>query len=444
MRILIVEDEDSQRELLSGFLSKQGYEVFDRGSAEAALDIFNDKSIDLVLLDNKLPGISGAEAFAKMKAIKPTIKAIMITAYGDVDTAVSVMKMGAVDFLSKPIDLSALLPKIQEIEQNIAILEDVSEVKDEVENKNLPINIITESPSMKEVISFIKRVASSPWTVLIRGETGTGKEAIARLLHLLTPRADFPFIEVNCAAIPENLFESELFGHEKGAFTNASNLKKGRFELAQGGSLFLDEIGELPATLQAKLLRAIQERKIIRVGGEKDISLNVRLIAATNRDLAKMISLGQFREDLYFRLKVLEVEIPPLRERKEDIIALIDFFLEKYSQINVKMSKDAIDRLLKYPFPGNVRELENVIQRLVTLTRGSIIRLSDLPLEIRHYSFESKGNLPDRLTRVEKEMILSALEKNAWVQTKAADSLEISERVLRYKMSKLGIKRDSR
>jgi len=442
MKILAIEDEPAQLDLLEGFLKKQGYEVYGAGSAEEGLEIFKDEAIDLILLDYRLPGISGAEALSHMKAIKPAIKAIMITAYGDVETAVSVMKMGANDFLTKPVDLTKLLQKIQGLDQELAIEEDVFLVEDVIEEKSLPISLVAESQAMKEVLSFVKRVASSPWTVLIRGETGTGKELIARLIHLLTDRKDCPFIEVNCAAIPENLFESELFGHEKGAFTGAIREKKGRFEMAQGGSLFLDEVGELPLTLQAKILRAAQEKQVVRVGGEKAISLDVRLIAATNRDLSKMVTEGRFREDLYFRLKVLDLEIPPLRERKEDISALADYFLKKYAQASVKVAPEVMDRFLKYPFPGNVRELENLIQRMVTLTRGSIIRLQDLPPEVRHYNLDSRGKLPDRLAAVEKEMILLALENADWVQTRAAESLGISERVLRYKMAKLGIRRD--
>ncbi|MGA1868359.1 MAG: sigma-54-dependent transcriptional regulator [bacterium] len=442
MKILLIEDEEAQRGLLIGFLTKQGYEILEAESAEKALDIFDTEFIDLVLVDNKLPGMSGVEALSKMKSIKPTLKAIMITAYGDVDTAVSVMKMGANDFLTKPIDLSRLLLKIQELERELTVVEDIAHIREKVEEEKLPIVLIAESVAMKEILSFTRRVALSPLTVLIKGETGTGKELIARLLHLLSDRKDHPFIDVNCAAIPENLFESELFGHEKGSFTSAISSRKGRFELAHGGSLFLDEVGELPMTLQAKLLRAIQEKKITRVGGEIDIPINVRLIAATNRDLPQLVKEGRFREDLYFRLKVLDIEIPPMRERKEDISILIDHFLQKYSPAPIKISSEAMDRLLKYPFPGNVRELENAIQRMLTLSRGPVINLADLPTEIRHYNFESKGTLSDRLAAVEKEMIITALEKSSWVQTKAADLLEINERVLRYKMSKFGIRRD--
>ncbi len=288
----------------------------------------------------------------------------------------------------------------------------------------------------KEVLSLIRRIAPTEWTALIRGETGTGKELIARLIHLLSPRSSESFIEVNCAAIPENLFESELFGHEKGAFTGAASMKKGRFELAQNGTVFLDEVGELPLNLQAKMLRALQEKKINRVGSEKEIELDVRIITATNRDIKKMAEEKLFREDLYYRLNALEIEIPPLRKRKKDIPALIDFFLHKFNSGSVSFSYDAMTTLMKYSFPGNIRELEHMIQRVITLSRSLVIQVRDLPQEVKFYQSANQGNLADRLIKVEKEMIITALEKNRHIQTRAAESLGISERVLRYKMKK--------
>jgi len=446
MNILIVDDEEMQRELLKGFLEHQGYNVFTAKDGEEALKIFSSEPIQLVLLDQKMPGLKGEEVLERMKKENPLVRAIMITAYGDVDTAVTVMKLGADDFIEKPVDLTNLLNKIETIEREIGVEEDAEHVSSTIEEEKgpLPIKIVAQSRAMKEVLSMARRVANSPWTVLIRGETGTGKELIARLIHLLSPRKDAPFIEVNCAAIPETLFESELFGHEKGAFTGATSMRKGRFELAHRGTLFLDEVGELPINLQPKLLRAIQEKRISRVGSERDIEIDVRLIAATNRDLKQMVENGQFREDLYYRLNVLEIEIPPLRQRKEDIPALVEFFLEKYKLGPVKFSPEAMDVIIKYPFPGNVRELEHIIQRTVTLARGSIIRPSDLPPELRRHQAETQGSLNERLEALEKEMIISALEKTNWVQTKAAEQLGISERVLRYKMNKHGIKRPNR
>ncbi|MCP4214659.1 MAG: sigma-54-dependent Fis family transcriptional regulator, partial [bacterium] len=297
------------------------------------------------------------------------------------------------------------------------------------------------SRSMKEVLSLVRRVAPTPWSVLVRGETGTGKELIARLVHLLGPSCDGPFVEVNCGAVPENLFESELFGHEKGAFTGASSNRKGRFELAGGGTLFLDEIGELPLGLQPKLLRVLQEKRITRVGGEKEISVDTRVVAATNRDLRSLVEEGLFREDLYYRLNVFEIEIAPLRSRKEDIPVLTDFFIERYGIRPIRFDKDALSALIKYSFPGNVRELEHIIQRTVTLCRSSVVQYRDLPPEVRFYRATGQGTLSERLEAVEREMLVQALEKNDWVQTRAAESLGISERVLRYKMKKQNIKK---
>ncbi len=436
MRILVVDDDPIQREMLRGFLANQGYKVLSTSNGEEALDIFQKQAISLALLDHRMPGITGDEVLAKMKAINPLARAILITAYGDVQTAVTILKLGADDFLEKPVNLSKLLDKIREIEREIGVEEDVSVVKAAAEEGPLPLKIVAESPAMKEVISLVRRMADSPWPVLILGETGTGKELIARLLHLLSSRKDHPFIEVNCAAVPESLFESELFGHEKGAFTGALSRRRGRMELADRGTLFLDEIGEMPLNLQPKLLRSLQERKISRVGSESELRLDVRQISATNRDLKRMTDAGQFREDLYYRVKVLEIKIPPLRERREDIPALIEFFLRRYAGGTLRFTPEALNVLIKYPYPGNVRELEHAIQRTITLTRGSVVRASDLPEEIRRYEATTSGTLIERLNALEREMILSALEKKSWVQTQAAELLGISERVLRYKMKK--------
>jgi len=376
-----------------------------------------------------------------MKAMNPMVHAIMITAYGDLNTAVTVLKLGAGDFLEKPVDLSLLLEKIRQIEQGMAVDEDVAVVEKAVKEGPLPLKMIAESPEMKNIISLIRRVAESPWPVLVFGETGTGKELVAHLIHLLSPRDASLFIEVNCAAIPENLFESELFGHVKGAFTGALKNRRGRFELASGGTLLLDEIGEMPLVLQPKLLRALQDGKITRVGGEEDIRVDVRLVTSTNRDLKQMVETGRFREDLYYRIKVFEIEIPPLRRRREDIPPLVNFFLDRYAPTGLRFTPEALDILIKYPFPGNVRELEHIVQRTATLVRGGIIRSSDLPGEVHHHSTATQGTLAQSLEAVEREMIVSALERTDWVQTKAAELLGISERVLRYKMKKGGVRK---
>ncbi|MBU0680580.1 MAG: sigma-54 dependent transcriptional regulator [Proteobacteria bacterium] len=442
MKILIVDDEEMQRDMLQGFLEKQGHVVLSAGSGEDALAIFDSAAIDLALLDQKMGGMSGDELLFLMKKKNPLVRAIMITAYASVDTAVKVMRLGADDFLEKPVDLRLLLDKIEAIAAQLAVEEDAGEIAAFLEEQELPFQVIGESPAMKELLSLVRRMARTPWTVLIRGETGTGKELVGRLLHSLSPRQAKPFIELNCAAVPENLFESELFGHEKGAFTGADARRKGRFELAQGGTLFLDEVGELPLNLQAKLLRALQESRISRVGSEQDIEVDVRVVAATNRDLKMMVEKGEFREDLFYRLNVLELEVPPLRRRKEDIPALVDFFLGKYAAKSTTMSREALDALVKYPFPGNIRELEHLIQRVVALARSSKIMAADLPREIRLSQVANgEGDLGARLNEVEREMIVEALKQHDWVQTRAADALGISERVLRYKMGKHQIKK---
>lgn len=384
MNILVVDDEKLQADLLSGFLENHDYNVVVAQSGEAALQAFAEHPFQLVLLDQRMPDISGDQVLGRMKQINPAIRSIMITAYGDVSTAVRVMKLGADDFLEKPIDLAALLDKIQRIENSILIAEESAAISQAVAESPLPINIVGQSPAMQTVLSMIRRLAPTEWAVLIRGETGTGKELIARLIHLLSPRSQKPFVEVNCAAIPENLFESELFGHMKGAFTGATANRQGRFELANTGSLFLDEVGELPLSLQAKLLRALQENQVTRVGGEGPIQVDVRILAATNRSLKELVEKGRFREDLYYRLNVLDIDIPPLRERKEDIPALVAHFLEKYGNGKEKFSPEAESTLMKYTFPGNVRELEHIVQRVLALSGAT----TSLPMTCpRRYAF---------------------------------------------------------
>lgn len=441
MLILIVDDEKTQRDMLQGFLEKQGYKVLTASGGKEALHIFETAPVQLVLLDHRMDDMNGDELLEKMRIASPLLRAIMITAYGNVQTAVKVMQLGADDFLEKPVDLTELLAKIQRIANDFAVQEDSEKITETLEQEELPLKLIGSSSVMQELLSLVYRIAPTEWAALIRGETGTGKELMARLIHLIGSRKDAPFIEVNCAAIPENLFESELFGHEKGSFTGAVSKRRGRFELASGGTIFLDEVGELPLHLQAKLLRTLQEKKVTPVGSETDIEVDARVLTATNKDLKKMVAEGTFREDLFFRLNVLEIVVPPLRERREDIAELIQFFLEKCATNNsISFDDQAMAQLVKYQFPGNVRELEHLIQRLVTLVRGNTIRVTDLPPEIRER--QSKGGLlSERLAEMEKEMIITALEKHHWVQTKAAEELGISERVLRYKMNKADVKK---
>ncbi|WP_456386430.1 sigma-54-dependent transcriptional regulator [Desulfolithobacter sp.] len=445
MNILIVDDEEMQRTMLQGFLEKQGYRTFIAADAAQALRIFMEQPIELILLDHRMPDMNGDELLEKIQEACPSVRAIMITAYGAVDTAVRVMRLGADDFLEKPVDLEQLLEKIQKIEDEVLVAGDVERVEKVIAGEDLPVRLVGSSRPVQNLLSVIQRAAPTPWTVLVRGETGTGKELVARLIHLLSPRKNGPFIELNCAAVPENLFESELFGHEKGAFTGADRRRKGVFELADGGTLFLDEIGELPQPMQAKLLRALQENTITRVGSEQPVPVDVRIVAATNRNLKEMVEKNMFREDLYYRLNVIEIEIPPLRQRKDDIPELIDFFLKKYNS-RCRFDNQALAQLTKYNFPGNVRELEHIIQRTITLARSSIITVRDLPPEIRNFRGQnsSGSNLGERLAEMEREIILEALEEHNWVQTRAAESLGISERVLRYRMDKLGIKNPGR
>ncbi len=440
MKILVVDDEALQRDMLAGFLSRQGYDVVTAADGQQALRCVAEDPVALVLLDHRMPDINGDELLAQIKRLNPLVRAIMITAYGSVDTAVRVMRLGADDFLEKPVDLQQMLAKIEELAQRITIETEAAAVSAVMQERDLPLKIVGESPAIREALSMVQRLAPTPFPVLIHGETGTGKELFARLIHLLGPGADGPFVAVNCGAVPENLFESELFGHEKGAFTGAAARRRGRFEQAEGGTLFFDEIGELPLPLQPKLLRALQEMKIAPVGGEKEIAVSVRVVAATSRDLPQMAAEGRFREDLYYRLKVLDIEIPPLRRRREDIAVLARAFLERYALRPLTLSPEAMDALVKYSFPGNVRELEHVIQRTATLARGSVIRPTDLPGEIRFHQAASAGTLVERLNSVEREMILAAMEKAGGVQTRAAEALGISERVLRYKLRRLNIR----
>ncbi|MBI9089367.1 MAG: sigma-54-dependent Fis family transcriptional regulator [Desulfobacterium sp.] len=441
MRILVVDDEEMQRSLLMGFLQKQGFKVVDAANGHEALLRFSEAPFQLVLLDHRMPDLSGDQVLKRMKESNPLVRGIMITAFGSVDTAVKVMKLGADDFLEKPVDLTLLLKKIQRIENAVMVEEEAATVESFMDEVKLPMKVIGKSKAMKETLSLVRRIAPTQWTVLIKGETGTGKELIARLIHFLSSRRQKPFIEVNCAAIPEALFESELFGHEKGAFTGASSNRKGRFEMAEGGTIFLDEIGELPLSLQPKLLRALQGKRITRVGSDTEIPVDTRVLAATNRDLRTMVEEGLFREDLYYRLNVLDIGMPPLRRRKEDIPILIDFFMERYGTRHLRFDADAMATLIKYTFPGNVRELEHMIQRTVTLCRSAVITSQDLPGAIRFYQAADNGSLTERLKAVERQMLGNALEENGWIQTQAADALGISERVLRYKMKKHQLKR---
>jgi DNA-binding NtrC family response regulator len=443
-RILVVDDEATQRELVCGYLSKQGFEVIEAAGGEQALELFRRDPMELILTDQKMANMSGLELLKAARAINPEINVIVMTAYGNVETAVDAMKAGAADYLTKPLHLEELRHKIQRIREQHRLYTENRELRHALEDRHRIEGIVGESGQMLEVISLIGRVAPSEATVLIRGESGTGKELIAKAIHFASPRASAPLIRVNCAALPENLLESELFGHEKGAFTGAVATRKGRFEAADGGTLFLDEIGDLPLHLQAKLLRVLQEREFERVGSSKPLRVNVRILSATHRDLEALIKTGQFREDLYYRLNVVTMMLPPLRERRQDIAALMDHFLRLFAQKNGKVIRgftpEARQALLRYDYPGNVRELENLIERAVVLTRDDVIGRGDLPLTLEEQ--EGKNDQETRLTAavegLERRMIKDALSSAAGVQTRAAELLGITERALRYKLKKYG------
>ena len=375
-----------------------------------------------------------------------------MTAYGDIETAVSVMKENAVDYLTKPIlDLDNLELIIKKALERKKLVSENRELREKLQDKYRFDEIIYVSPEMEAVLNIAGRSANSKASILIYGESGTGKELVAKAIHYTSPRKDAPLVSVNCAALNENLLESELFGHEKGAFTGSDRQRKGRFEQADNGTIFLDEVGEIPLTIQVKLLRVIQEREFERVGGNQTIRVDVRVITATNKNLEKMVSDGTFRQDLFYRLNVISISIPPLRERRSDIPPLVSYFVSKFASENNKeiesISKEAMDVLLKYNYPGNVRELENVIQRAVVMTRGKILTTDDLPIYMKSNKSEDvltteKGrrSLDEIVEELERKLISEALEQSFGNQSKAAESLGISERNLRYKLKKYGMK----
>jgi len=448
--ILVVEDGQSQREMLRDFLRDEGYDVSEVENGNKALNLIREDYFDLLLLDYRMPGMNGMEVLEDAKRINPEIDVIMMTAYGTIETAVKAMKAGAADYITKPIELEELLILIDRISERRSLLRENEILCEELRGKGVTADqIIYESPAMDEVINLAGRVAGSRATVLIQGESGTGKELVARLIHNLSPRSDKPMITVNCVALPENLLESELFGHEKGAFTGASHRRIGRFEDADGGTLFLDEIGELSLSVQVKLLRFFQEREFQRVGGNRTLRSDVRIISAGNQELESGVKEGTFREDLFYRLNVVAIVVPALRIRREDIPPLVDHFLKHFSIENGKVIQgidaEARDLLLKYDYPGNVRELENIIERAVVITRGSVISREDLPFaggfpRINQSETGESQTLKGSLEELEHRMILDAMGDAGNHQTRAAGLLGISERMLRYKLKKYGLK----
>ncbi|HSB05198.1 MAG TPA: sigma-54 dependent transcriptional regulator [Thermodesulfobacteriota bacterium] len=452
-KILIAEDEKTQRDLLEGFLRKEGFEVEAAVNGREALLKLKDQFFDIVLLDYKMPELDGFQTLKEIRSLFPDLPVVMMTAYGTVETAVASMKEGALDYLTKPIDLEELLLKFQKALERTTLIQENRALKERLQEHLSFHHIIYRSGRMEEVMGLVARVAPSQATVLIRGESGTGKELIANAIHYASHRSAKPLVKVNCSAIPEPLLESELFGHEKGSFTGATQRRVGRFEEADSGTIFLDEIGDLTPGIQVKLLRILQEKEFQRVGSNLTLKADVRVITATHHNLEDAIRKGHFREDLYYRLNVISIHLPPLRERKEDISLLIDHFLKKYSTQNQKpvsdISREARTLLLRYSYPGNVRELENIIERAVVLCRGEIITTQDLPFHLREEKSEGflqfsgrEKRLPEILEEVERDRIVTALHQHRGVQTRAAESLGLSERMLRYKMKKYGIRFD--
>jgi len=444
-RILVVDDEPAQRELVSGFLRKHSFDVVEAGGGREAVARFKQEPFDLVLTDQRMPDLSGLEVLEAVRSASPETAVVIMTAYGTIETAVGAIKAGAADYLTKPLNLDELLHRVHRVRERHRLVTENRELREALTERHRVEGIIGDSGQMQEVLSLVRRVAPSDATVLIRGESGTGKELIARALHYASPRAAGPLVKVNCAALAESLLEAELFGHEKGAFTGAVASRKGRFELADGGSLFLDEIGDLPAHLQVKLLRVLQEREFERVGSSRPIKVDVRLLAATHRNLEALVREGRFRDDLYYRINVVTIMLPPLRERREDLPPLIEHFLRVFAEKNGKivrgLTREAREALLRYDYPGNIRELENLMERAVVLTRDEVIGTEDLPLALETPASDSgdAAGLVAAVEGLERRMIREALAKADGTQTRAAELLGISERVLRYKLKKYGL-----
>ena len=445
--VLVVDDEKAQLETLAGYLVKQGYTVFQAESGAQALSLAQQEYVDLVLTDMRMPEVNGLELLQRLKTANPEIAVVVMTAFGNIEDAVKAMQEGAEDYLQKPIDLDHLDIVLHKVLERRRLISENRELKKALRTKFEFKNIISGSAQMEEVLNIAGRAAKSKATVLLRGESGTGKEVLARAIHLAGPRAEKPFVPVNIAALPENLVESELFGFEKGAFTGADRQRKGRFEMSHTGTLFIDEVGDVPLSSQVKLLRVLQERSFERVGGSETVQVDVRVIAATNQDLEAKIREGTFREDLFYRLNVISIYVPPLRERKTEIPLFVDYFLRKYSEeesteIN-SLTKEALDVLMKYEYPGNVRELENIIQRAVVLSRSEVIHTDDLLPYLGSQTETDtgqKGAFVKSVEQLEINMINEALQNANGNQSEAARSLGITERHLRYKLKKYGMK----
>jgi DNA-binding NtrC family response regulator len=448
--ILIVEDEPKMLRLLELNLAEQGYTIRTAQDAESALRLLRQEKIDLVLTDLRLPGMDGLEFLQAVKRANAHFPVIMMTAYGTVETAVDAMKAGASDYVLKPFSMEEITLLVQK-ELDIHRLREENLSLREALGKRFEFrNIVAKSPGMQEVLATVERVGPANSTVLLGGESGVGKDLIARAIHQHSRRASGPFVKINCTAIPENLLESELFGYEKGAFTGAVSSKPGKFELADKGTIFLDEIGDVPTAIQVKLLRVLQEREFERLGGTRTLKVDVRVVAATNQDLRAALEQGTFREDLYYRLNVVPISIPPLREHKEDIPYLVDHFIERFARESGKpiqgVTPAALKMLMDFHWPGNVRELENILERAVALSTGTVIDAGDIRLDLSPSKpgREASGSVPfppegTTLEQLEDEIIKEALRRANGNKSQAARLLGLSRNALRYRLSKMGL-----
>jgi two-component system NtrC family response regulator len=447
--ILIVDDDASQRRLIEFWLQEEGYSTLTAVDGAAGLKTFEQHIPALVITDIRMPGLSGLDLLSRIKAANPDTAVILVTAFGTVNDAVEAMKLGAADYVLKPLNADELKVNVHRALERQELVEENRQLRDFAGSTFRFENIITQSHKMRNVLEIAGQVAARDSTVLLTGESGTGKELLAKAIHQNSLRAGKPFITVNCGAIPESLAESELFGHRKGSFTGASSDRAGKFEAANEGTVFLDEVGELALPLQVKLLRVIQEREVDKIGSPHPVKVNVRMLAATNRNLRNLVEDGSFREDLYYRLSVVAIELPPLRERRDDIPLLARHFLKQYADRygipDLSVSEDAMEKLIHYIWPGNVRELQNVIERMAVLAKNSVLQVDDLPEEIRRAESRVASiglKLPEAgidLEEVEKEILLQALERHDWNQTHAARYLNISRKTLIYRMEKFAL-----
>ncbi|MBC8420072.1 MAG: sigma-54 dependent transcriptional regulator [Proteobacteria bacterium] len=449
--ILIVDDEKNYLVVLEALLSAEGYEIVTANDAKAALATVREADLDMVITDMKMPGMSGMELLEKCKKTKPELPVIMMTAFGTIEMAVEAMKKHAYDYIQKPFENEQLKLTVKKALENYRLVKENKLLTEALSDRFKYGNMIGKSKSMIEVYDLIDKVSRSKASVLITGPSGTGKELISKAIHYQGQRKDRPFISINCGALTETLLESELFGHEKGAFTGAVAMKKGRFELADGGTLFLDEVGEMPPSLQVKLLRVLQEMEFERVGGTRTINVDVRVLSASNRNIKEDVTNGMFREDLYYRLNVIHIDVPSLQERVDDIPLLVRHFIEKFhgadKKNKIELSPEAWKALYAYPWPGNVRELENVIERAVVLHSGGIIKVDDLPEELIGAEAEFDVErfippnvpLPKALEEIEERLVRRALAQCNNIQSHAAESLGITKSLIQHKMKKYNI-----